>query len=311
MSDPQEVKATVIEPCDKLDVQHVDVPDVVSNVEAVKAWVDGELAKYGAFEIPDEDSYKTAKAQRAEVRKLKSAVDAERKRVKSAYDRPLKAFEAQVKTITGPIDKLDGAMKEQISAYEEQCEQAQRADLEEYYTDMAGIIADSLPYCELARIKDPKGSWLKRSNFTKAEAEIGHTLGDIKGVLETIDIMDLSDDERRDIKADYLSCLDFTAAGKRIQERRDAQERVMELEAQQAAIRDAQRRPVQPEPEPVQAAPEPYVSDPGAKPAPHRVTYAIIMPSQQVGGLSSEECNMIIDVFKRYGFHGTKRAEVR
>ena len=37
MSNPQEVEATVIEPCDKLDVQHVEVPDVVSNVEAVKA----------------------------------------------------------------------------------------------------------------------------------------------------------------------------------------------------------------------------------------------------------------------------------
>jgi len=43
MSDPQEVEATVIEPCDRLDVQHVEVPDVVSNVESVKAWVDGEL----------------------------------------------------------------------------------------------------------------------------------------------------------------------------------------------------------------------------------------------------------------------------
>ena len=37
MSDTQEVTATVVEPCDKLDVQHVEVPDVVSNVEAVKA----------------------------------------------------------------------------------------------------------------------------------------------------------------------------------------------------------------------------------------------------------------------------------
>ena len=40
MNDPTKAKATVIEPCDKLEVRHVDVPEVVSNVEAVKAWVD-------------------------------------------------------------------------------------------------------------------------------------------------------------------------------------------------------------------------------------------------------------------------------
>jgi hypothetical protein len=307
-SDAQEVEATVIEPCDRLEVERVEVPDVVSNVSAVKAWVDGELARYEAFEVGDEDSYKTAKAQRTSVRKLKSAVDAERKRVKQMYERPLKDFEAQVKTITGPIDSLDAAMKDQISAYERDCELAQRHDLEEYYADLAGILADALPFDRLITLRDPKGAWLKRSNHTKAQSEIGSILGEVKSVLEMIETMPLTDDERIDIKADYLSCLDFTAAGKRIQDKRDARERALELEAEQQRIREVQRRADKDAPHPDQCLEAETVAP---TPKTGEVTYAIILPEQQIGGLSSCACDEIIGCFKKYGIHGTKRAEVR
>ena len=42
MSNSTKAKATAVEPCDQLEVKHIDVPEVVSNVSSVKAWVDGE-----------------------------------------------------------------------------------------------------------------------------------------------------------------------------------------------------------------------------------------------------------------------------
>ena len=290
MSNPQEVEATGIEPCDKLEVRHVDVPEVVSNVEAVKAWVDGELAKYGAFEIPDEDSYKTAKAQRASVRKLKIIVDSERKRVKKVYERPLKDFEAQVKTITEPIDKLDAEIKDQINQFDKKCQQNQYDQLAEYYSELSGILADSLSFDQLSSILDPGGFWLRRSNFIKAESEISVAVNKIAHTLGVIDNMECSKEEKTDLKADYLSCLDLVEATQRMQKRRDSRERAERLEEDQRQLREMQQSADQQQPA-------------------QDITYMVILPEQQVGNLSQDDCDEIVEVFKKYGIHGSFRKE--
>ena len=296
MSDSTKVDATIVEPCDQLEVKHIDVPEVVSNVASVKAWVDGELSKYQAFEIDDEDSYKVAKAQRANVRKLKIIVDSERKRVKKVYERPLKDFEAQVKTITEPVDKLDAEIKDQINQYDKKCQQRQYDQLAEYYSELSGILADSLSFDQLSSILDPGGFWLKRSNFTKAESEISVAVNKIAHALSVIDNMECSKEEKTELKADYLSCLDLVDATQHMQKRRDACERAEQLEEEQRQLRNMQQPADQQQPIDAQ------------QPA-QNITYMVILPEQQVGNLSQDNCDEIMEVFKKYGIHGSFRKE--
>lgn len=247
-SKAKEVEATVIEPCDHLEITKATPGSVVeSNISAVKAYVDSELAKYAEFEVTDEDGYKAAKAQRTEVRKLKGAVDAERKRVKQAYEAPLKDFEAQVKTITGPIDELESAMKGRISEYEESWRQKRVDALEAYYAELAPALADGL--VPFARILDP--AWLNRSaKAGSAEQGITEAVQRIATDDHTIDGLDLSDEERTSLKADYFSSLDLSDALARAKGRREQRERVEGLEEMRGG-RDEPKEAPMPEEVPI------------------------------------------------------------
>lgn len=84
-----------------------------------------------------EDTIQAAKKDRAKLNALKRAIDSRRIEVKNAWNAPYKAFEDDVKEVTGLIDKTAGEIDIQVKAYEDKQKAAKKEKLKAFFDDIA------------------------------------------------------------------------------------------------------------------------------------------------------------------------------
>lgn len=158
--EPLEVDAEVIEE-DEQDLSVHTLPGQISaNFDALEAHVDAILKDYEGWQ-PSADSAEDVRAC-ADARKylngLAKQIDERRKAVKNEYLRPLNAFEGRSNAIR---DKIKSAVA-RIQAVEKEADEARKREkenaLREHYQEVAGLLADVVPYEAIA---DPK--WLNKS----------------------------------------------------------------------------------------------------------------------------------------------------
>lgn len=89
------------------------------NFEEIKAEIAPKLDYYTNL-VVTEDSIKAAKADKANLNKLKTAIDDKRKEIKKACLAPYEAFEKQCKEITAMIDKPIAAIDTQLKGFDEE-----------------------------------------------------------------------------------------------------------------------------------------------------------------------------------------------
>lgn len=163
------IEAEVIEANNELKVAY-SLPEISDNLSALSAYVDVTLEPYIGWEIDVSDSKKIKEAKKAiaELPKIKTSIDSERKRIKAEYDAPYKAWESRVKEVTNKIDKAYRAIKDQIDNAEEQARQDRRETLEQVYEEFCPLLVPMVPFEEML---DPK--WLNASfGEKKAENEL-------------------------------------------------------------------------------------------------------------------------------------------
>jgi hypothetical protein len=230
--EPDVVEATIIEPCAELTYDKPTVPAIVSNIDQVAADVARQLKEFQAFEVNDEASYKASKAQRTAVRKIKQPIDAARKQLKAAYVAPFEAFEAKVKAVTSQVDELDAAYKSANDAYEATWRENRRKSLEDFYAEYAPALAEMVDFGKLL-----DASWLNRgTQQATAEQGIIDACDRIAADEKSIDNLDMTDQERVKVKAEYFRTLDIGAALKSITEAREKAEQVRRLEESRKPI---------------------------------------------------------------------------
>ena len=85
---------------DELMIITRQAPGVVTfdNFEEIKAWLAERLEGYKNL-VYNENSLKLAKADKAELNRLKRALDERRKEIKKLYMEPYLAIEAQIKEL--------------------------------------------------------------------------------------------------------------------------------------------------------------------------------------------------------------------
>ena len=158
--EPLEVDAEVIDE-DEQDLSVHTLPGQISaNFDALEAHVDAILKDYEGWQ-PSADSAEDVRAC-ADARKylngLAKQIDERRKAVKNEYLRPLNAFEGRSNAIR---DKIKSAVA-RIQAVEKEADEARKREkenaLREHYQEVAGLLADVVPYEAIA---DPK--WLNKS----------------------------------------------------------------------------------------------------------------------------------------------------
>lgn len=203
------------------------------NVEEIKPWIEKSISKYQGM-VVTADSIKEAKDDRAKLNKLRNSIEDERKRIKREWNKPYTAFEKEVKSLVGLIDKPIANIDRQLKAYEDHRKQEKQADIQaifnENVNELKGLIT-------LDQIANPK--WLNASyNIGAIENEIVAALDDIRG--NRLLIPDICPDYEDYAMDYYLKTLDISSTKNEYERYKAAQEKITaERKAKEAAKQKA------------------------------------------------------------------------
>ncbi|WP_417231213.1 DUF1351 domain-containing protein [Thermophilibacter sp.] len=247
--------------------------------------VEARAKDFEAFDITTPEQYRDAKAQRKALRALIAEVDGDKKRMTKQLRDTLTRFNGEVSAILAGLQAEDAQYKSELDRWERQAVLDRDARVEARYRDEWPDLAAQVPY---ARLRERFGAEWKADNYGTKEAAIWKGVeqaceavsADVDSLRAQthVDGVELTEDDRRDLMADYLRTLDQRAAIgaciSRVRQRealRRAEEdrRAWEAEqaARQAAIEyDAAASP-EPGPVPAPVAPEEAPEAEGAQTA--------------------------------------------
>lgn len=247
----------------ELKMRPYTVPETVSfNYEELKTALI-EKAKMYETVVYTDDQVKTAKEDRANLNRLKKALNDERIRQEREYMQPFEAFKAQINDVIGIIDKPIAVIDKQVKAFEEQRKEEKRQSIEAYWHEV--LQADRVPAAVcFSHIFDEK--WLNASVSMKTiQDAIDSRLEQIENDLAAIRKLPAFAFEAEQT---YLTTLDLARAIKetqRLQEMADrkaayeaeAQRRIAEQEARLRVSGEMKEIPIEAKAEPADLPAEP------------------------------------------------------
>lgn len=202
------------------------------NNEELKTEIAEKVKDYEGLVYVGEAQMKEAKADRASLNKLRTAIEDERKRIKKLCLAPYDIFEAQVKEVVALLDKPIAMIGEQIDAFENAKKAAKKAEIEELFKTIG-----FQDFVTLEAIWDPK--WLNATvSMAKIEEAMRQRLYQIGDDVLTLHELN---DYRFEALEVYKQTLDLNAAvreGKRLLEIQKAKEEQLVREAEAKAERD-------------------------------------------------------------------------
>lgn len=219
----------------ELRVKEYQLPEKISfNFEELKTELQERVTHYETLVYSDEQ-IQEAKKDRADLNKLKKALNDERIRREKEYMIPFNDFKAQVNEIISIIDKPIAVIDSQVKSYEEQKKQEKLENIQEYYNS---IEEDDLKWLGFPAIYNEK--WLNASVSMKSiQEEINARLEQIKNDLATLSNLPEFGFEATEV---YKTSLDMNKAISEAQRmsqiqkaKADAEAKKAEYEATQAA----------------------------------------------------------------------------
>lgn len=207
------------------------------NRAELEAAVRAKVAQYEGVTYTD-DTIQAAKADRAELNKLKTAIEDRRKIVKKVINEPYTVFEKELKGILALIDKPVGIIDTQIKDYENQKKEEKKEKIREAYSAAIGELEKVI---EFERLFDPR--YLNATfSLQKAIADIQGKIEKVKTDLRTID--EMCSDYKTNAQDIYLKTLDLSKAMAEEKRLRDLKEK---MEADKRAREEAERRRIEQE----------------------------------------------------------------
>ena len=129
----------------EIKVGALQLPEKISfNYEELKTGLEEKVSMYETIVYTD-DQIKDAKADKANLNKLKKALNDERIRREKEYMEPFNDFKAKVNEIISIIDKPIAVIDRQVKAYEEAQKEAKFREIHDYFItrelpdDMPGL----------------------------------------------------------------------------------------------------------------------------------------------------------------------------
>lgn len=155
------------------------------NWEQLKAEIAERMEPYQSV-LVTADGVTAAKKDLANLRKLESTLEDQRKAIKKECEKPYKEFEARMKEITGIIHLGIDNINTQVKAFEDAEVKEKQSQIEKFYAITAGELAEHI---SLDKLWNPK--WLNRTyKMAQVETDISDRLNGIRDDLETIRKMD-------------------------------------------------------------------------------------------------------------------------
>lgn len=220
------------------------------NFDELKSELEERVKHYETI-VYNDDQIKAAKADVAQLRKLKKAINDERIRQEREYMKPFEDFKSKIAEILKVIDRPVNLIDKQIKDYEAEQDRKKLEEIMAYFT--ACDKPEWLRYQQIASDK-----WLNASTSLKSiYAAIDFRLAEIKKDLETLS--NLTENAFEAVET-YKSTLSVTEAVLAAQRATEMAKRKAEAERaraeQQAAIERAAKesnKPSFPEEEPANA----------------------------------------------------------
>lgn len=150
----------------ELKVNAPKTQPIVFNFEELREGLSTALADYKG-RVYDESMLAEAKADTANLNKLKKALNDERIFRKKEFEAPFKVFEDQVKELCGMIDEATSGIKAQLDTYEQKRIEEKRTAIRELFSEIASNY-DALDFITLEKIYNPK--WENKSVTDKTIA---------------------------------------------------------------------------------------------------------------------------------------------
>lgn len=201
------------------------VPEIKWNNEELKAAIAEKMKEYKGL-VFTEETISEGKKDRANLNKLRGAIDDERKRVKKLCMEPCNRFEKEVKEVLALVDEQISAIDVQIKEVEQIKREEKRKAVQELFESIG-----FQKFVTLEMIWDEK--WLNASvTLSKVENQMKETMYRIGEEVGTISRLPEFSFEAMEV---YKKTLDLTQAIKKGQELADIQKRKEEALARQKA----------------------------------------------------------------------------
>ena len=201
------------------------VPEIKWNNEELKAAIAEKMKEYKGL-VFTEETISEGKKDRANLNKLRGAIDDERKRVKKLCMEPCNIFEKEVKEVLALVDEQITAIDVQIKEVEQIKREEKRKAVQELFESIG-----FQKFVTLEMIWDEK--WLNASvALSKVENQMKETMYRIGEEVGTISRLPEFSFEAMEV---YKKTLDLTQAIKKGQELADIQKRKEEALARQKA----------------------------------------------------------------------------
>lgn len=251
----------------ELKIKEYQLPsEILFNFEELKAELTEKVKDYETIVYTD-DKIKEAKADKANLNKLKKALNDERIRREKEYMAPFKAFKAQVDEIIAIIDKPIAIIDRQVKEYEEIKKTEKRKQILAY---MATFV---MPYdIDLTLIFDPR--WLNATaSMASVKAAIDEKVTIIRNHLGVLNGLG----EWSDFAiADYINTLDLRHAMDAVRRESDRREQLAKIRAAQEEAAKAAPPKVETSETPKAEIPQPE-AQPEARPAEQWVNFRVLL----------------------------------
>ena len=187
----------------ELRVNEVQLPEQIAfNYEELKAELTSKVSMYETMVYTDEQ-IKSAKEDRANLNKLKKALNDERIRREKEYMQPFNDFKAKINEIIGIIDKPVAVIDKQVKEFEEKQKQDKLKAIKDYWGEQMKPI-----WLMFNQIYDEK--WLNASVSMKSVQEaINSKIEQVKNDLDTLSNLPEFSFEATEV---YKSTLDVNKA---------------------------------------------------------------------------------------------------
>lgn len=212
------------------------------NNQELKQEIAAKMADYENL-VFTEETIKDAKKDRANLNKLKTAFEDERKRIKKLYLDPYNKFETQIKEVIALIEEPISLIDRQIKEVEENKKLQKKSEIEKMFSEMG-----FQPFVTLEKIWDPK--WLNATvSLSSIETKMKEIMFEIGNDVHTIKYLPEFSFEAMEEYKQSLSLVQAINEGQRlveIQKRKVAQEEERRRrEEERAAAEEAEKKAVE------------------------------------------------------------------
>ena len=154
------------------------------NYEELKAELSQKLEDYKGL-VYTEEQIKEAKADRAKLNALATAIDSKRKEIKKQCLQPYEAFEAQIKDLLALIKEPVSLIDTQIKDFEEEKKKKKLEEVKELFEKLKAEAGEELEFISFEQIFEDK--FLNASTSLKqVETVINNVFNSVKCNLKTI-----------------------------------------------------------------------------------------------------------------------------